>query len=559
MCFVQEEAAMRGRIKRLVNLTAAVLAGLLLACSTIKEAIPPSGSPVHHLVILHTNDTHGHPVKFFKHPAPDVGGLAARATIVHRIKGKSKNVLVLDAGDINTGRPESNLFKARPDIEGYNYIGYDAMALGNHEFDNGPDVVKEQMQLADFPFLSANIKTKQGELLTRPYIIKEFEGFKIAIFGLTTKETEFLSHPDNIKGLVFQDEVEVAKQLVPELRKQADIVIALVHMGIYNSPKLGSKRLASEVSGIDLIVDGHSHTKLDAPIVIRHTESGHKTPIVQAWKWGLVLGRTDLFIQEKRVIDYTFEAIPVNLKNVEKKPDGVMVYHYISEEIPEDPEVVRLMEPYLNSANAVLSEVVGQAEAPFFYRNVRKMESGLGNLIADSMLWYTKYMGVEFALQNGGGIRADLRKGPITQRSLHEVLPFGNSVVVLTLDGATATSLFDHIGSISRGQGAFPQVSAGVSITLNTATGKCEEIMINGEPFDPGRTYKIATNSYLAAGGDGYRMLLNAQHRYDSSMSLRDVVMMYIKHLGGTIKPGISGRINFIDQQTHSEPMPEAA
>jgi 2',3'-cyclic-nucleotide 2'-phosphodiesterase (5'-nucleotidase family) len=187
------------------------------------------------------------------------------------------------------------------------------------------------------------------------------------------------------------------------------------------------------------------------------------------------------------------------------------------------------------------------------------MESGLGNLIADSMLWYTKYMGVEFALQNGGGIRADLFKGPITQRSLHEVLPFGNSVVVLTLDGATATSLFDHIGSISRGQGAFPQVSAGVSITLNTATGKCEEIMINGEPFDPGRTYKIATNSYLAAGGDGYRMLLNAQHRYDSSMSLRDVVMMYIKHLGGTIKPGISGRINFIDQQTHSEPMREAA
>ncbi|NIR14461.1 MAG: bifunctional metallophosphatase/5'-nucleotidase, partial [Desulfobacterales bacterium] len=194
--------------------------------------------------------------------------------MVQGIRGQSKNVLVLDAGDINTGRPESNLFKARPDIEGYNYIGYDAMALGNHEFDNGPDVLKEQMQLANFPFLSANIKTKQGELLTRPYIIKEFVGFKVAIFGLTTKETEFLSHPDNIKGLVFQDEVEVAKQLVPELRKQADIVIALVHMGIYNSPKLGSKRLASEVSGIDLIVDGHSHTKLDAPIVMTDPESG---------------------------------------------------------------------------------------------------------------------------------------------------------------------------------------------------------------------------------------------------------------------------------------------
>ena len=550
---------MRARTKRLVYLTAAVLVGLLLACSTMKEAGPPSGSPVHHLVILHTNDTHGRPVKFFKDPAPDVGGLAARATIVQRIKGQSKNVLVLDAGDINTGKPESNLFNGRPDIKGFNYIGYDAMAIGNHEFDNGLDVLKKQMQWADFPFLSANVRTKQGELLTLPYIIKEFEGFKVAIFGVTTRETEFLAHPENIKGLVFQDEVEAAKLLVPELRKQADAVIALAHLGIYNSPKLGSKRLAAEVSGIDLIVDGHSHTKLDTPIVMTDPESGHKTLIVQAWKWGLVLGRVDLFIQEKRVIDYTFEAIPVNLKEVENKPDGAMVYHVIGEEIPEDPELVRLMEPYLTIANAVLFEVVGQAEETFFYRGVRKGETGLGNLVADSMLWYTKYMETDFALQNGGGIRADLPKGPITQRSVHEILPFDNSVVVLTLDGATVQSLFDHIGSISRGQGAFPQVSAGLSITLNPLTKKCENIMINGEPFDPGRTYKVATNSYLAAGGDGYRMLLNGLHRYDSSVSLRDVVMMYIKHLGGTIKPRISGRINFTDQRTHSESMQKAA
>jgi 5'-nucleotidase/UDP-sugar diphosphatase len=559
MYFAYEDSAMRARTKRLVNLTTAVLVGLLLACSTTKEAKPPSASPVHHLVILHTNDTHGHPVKFFKDPAPDVGGLAARATIVQRMRGQNKNVLVLDAGDINTGRPESNLFRARPDIEGFNYIGYDAMAIGNHEFDNAVDVLKEQMKLADFPFLSANVRTKQGELFTLPYIIKEFEGFKVAIFGVTTKETEFLAHPENTRGLVFQDEVEVAKQLVPELRKQADAVIALAHLGIYNSPKLGSKRLASEVSGIDLIVDGHSHTKLDVPIVMTDPESGHKTLIVQAWKWGLVLGRVDLFIQKKRVVDYRFEAIPVNLKEVERKPDGAMVYHFIGENIPEDPELVRLMEPYVAGASSVLSEVVGQAEETFFYRGVRKRENGLGNLVADSMLWYTKYLGVDFALQNGGGIRADLTKGPITQRSLHEVLPFGNSVVVLTLDGATMRSLFDYIGSISSGQGAFPQVSAGVSFTLNAVTKKCENIIINGEPFDPGKTYKVATNSYLAAGGDGYKMLLDALGKYESSLALRDVVIKYIDHLGGTIKPRISGRINVSDQQTRFESMKKAA
>ena len=550
---------MKASTKRLVNLTVAVLVGLLLACSSMKEAGPPSGSPVHHLVVLHTNDTHGHPVKFFKDPAPDVGGLGARATIVKRIRGQSKNVLVLDAGDINTGRPESNLFKARPDIEGYNYIGYDAMAIGNHEFDNALDVLREQMKLADFPFLSANVRTKQGELLTLPYIIKEFDGFKVAIFGLTTKETEFVAHQENIRGLVFQDEVEVAKQLVPELRKQADAVIALAHMGIYNSPELGSKRLASEVSGIDLIVDGHSHTKLDAPIVMTDPKSGHKTLIVQAWKWGLVLGRVDLFIQKKRTIEYKFEAIPVNLKEVEKKPDGALVYHVIGEDIPEDPELVRLMKPYVDRVNSLLSKVVGQAEETFFYKGVRKRETALGNLVADSMLWYTKYMEVDFALQNGGGIRTDLPKGPITQRSMHEILPFDNSVVVLTLDGATVRSLFDYMASISSGQGGFPQVSAGLSITLNTLTKKYEKIMINGEPFNPGRTYKVATNSYLAAGGDGYRMLLNALHRYDSSTSLRDVLIKYIEHLGGTIKPHIGGRINFTDQRTHSESMQKAA
>ena len=550
---------MRAQTKRLVNLAVVLLVGVLLACNTMKEAKPPSGAAVHHLVILHTNDTHGHPVKFFKAPAPDVGGLPARATIVKRTRVQNENVLVLDAGDMNTGRPESNLFQARPDIEGFNYIGYDAMAIGNHEFDNALDVLKEQMELAHFPFLSANVRTNQGELLTLPYIIRKFKGFKVAIFGVTTKETKLLAHPDNIRGLVFEDEVEVARQLVPELRKQADAVIALAHLGIYNSPELGSKRLAAEVSGIDLIVDGHSHTRLDAPIVMTNPESGHKTLIVQAWKWGLVLGRIDLFIQQKRVVDYKFEAIPINLKEVEKKPDGATVYRVIGEDIPEDPNLVRLMEPYVTGANSVLSKVVGQAEETFFSRGVRKGETALGNLVADSMFWYTKYLEVDFALQNGGGIRADLPEGPITQRSIHEILPFDNSVVVLTLDGATVRSLFDYIGSISSGQGAFPQVSAGMSITLNTLTKKCENIMINGEPFDPKKTYKVATNSYLAAGGDGYRMLRRALHRYDSSVLLRDVVIKYIEHLGGAIEPHINGRINVTDKQTQLEFMRKAA
>jgi 5'-nucleotidase/UDP-sugar diphosphatase len=550
---------MKTRLKILLQAAAVFLAGLLLSCTPSRHHDSQSDSQIHHLVVLHTNDTHGHPVKFFQYPAPDVGGLPARATVLARIREQHRNVLVLDAGDLNTGRLESNLFKARPDLEGYNYIGYDAMAIGNHEFDNPIGVLREQMELATFPFISANVRTKGGEYLAEPYIIKELDGLKVAIFGLTTKETEVIGNPENTRDLVFEDDIEIANNLVPELRREADLVIALVHLGIYDSSSKGSKRLAYEVSGIDLIVDGHSHTKLDAPIVVTHPLTGHNTPIVQAWKWGLILGKVDLFVQNKRVIDYRFEAIPINLKEVEKRPDGVKVYHFIGEEIPEDPKLLDLLEPYVAKAESVLFKVIGQAEATFFYDGVREEENPLGNLVADSMLWYTKYLGADFALQNGGGIRADLPEGRLTERMIYEALPFDSTVVVLTLDGKSVQSLFEYMATISSGEGGFPQVSERVSMTIDMRKKKCTQVMINGKPLDTSRTYKIATNSYLAAGGDGYRIFLKAIDAYDSSMSQRDVLIEYIEYLGGRIKPQTLDRIQILGKGGRAELLQEAA
>jgi len=550
---------MQPRSKIFVKITAFLAAGLLLSCTSNKSPEKRDASQLHHLVVLHTNDTHGHPLKFFHDPAPDVGGLPARATVVKRIREQHRNVLVLDGGDLNTGRSESNLFKARPDLEGYNYIGYDAMVLGNHEFDNPIDVLREQMKLANFPFVSANVRTEGGKYLTKPFIIKEFDGLRVAVFGITTKETEIIGNPEYTKGLVFEDEIEVAKNLVPELQRKADLVIGLVHLGIYDSFSKGSKRLAHEVSGIDLIVDGHSHTKLDSPIVVTHPLTGHHTPIVQAWKWGLIMGRVDLLVQNKRVIDYRYEAIPINLKEVEKKPDGTKVDHFVGEEIPEDLKLLALLEPYAAKAEAVLFKVIGQGEAPFFYDGVRKEENPLGNLVADSMLWYTKYIGADFALQNGGGIRADLPEGRLTERMIYEVLPFDSTVVVLTLDGKNVQSLFEYMATISSGQGGFPQVSEGVSITIDMSKKQCTQVMINGKPLDTSRTYKIATNSYLAAGGDGYRVFLKAMDAYDSSMFQRDVLIEYIEYLGGRIKPQTFGRIKILGKEGQAELLQEAA
>ena len=526
-------------------LPALVVVGLGLGGGCV-ETHSQGEAPRHHLVVLHTNDGHGHPVKFPYAGAPDVGGLPARATLIRTVRAENENVLVLDAGDFNTGRPESTFFKARPDLEGYNAIGYDALTLGNHEFDNPLATLREQMELANFPFLCANIKTKEGRYLARPYVIREFKGFKVAILGLTTKETEHIGNPDHLRGLLIEDEVAVAKKLVPRLRSKADLVIALVHLGIYDSPRRGSKRLASEVPGIDLIVDGHSHTRLDAPLMVTHRASDWTTPIVQAWQWGLVVGRVDLWFGGGRAMDLTFSPIPVNLKRVETSPDGSVTYSLVGKEIPEDPVLVAALQGYVDRVDALLSEPVGRAVAALSSRDGKSEETPLGDLVADATLWYTRHLAVDFAFQNAGGIRTDLPRGEISRKAIYEVLPFDNTVVVLTLKGSDLVELFHHISRLSDGAGGFPQVSDGVSFTINRVTGRCEDVRIQGNPLDPARTYRIATNSYLAAGGDGYRMFLKAVERYDSSRFLRDVFADYLKHLGGVITPVVGRRITVI-------------
>ena len=513
---------------------------LFAACSVAPR--PGQRNPAS-LVLLHTNDHHGHPVKFFRYPAPDVGGLPARATLIHRIKKKNRAVLVLDAGDLNTGRPESNFFQARPDIEGYNAIGYDAMVLGNHEFDQPREILLKQMSLARFPFLSANIRTTKGTLLARPYIVKDFGTFKVAVFGLTTKSTEAVGHPAHIKDLIFEDEVETAKKIVPRLKKEADVIIALVHMGLFASPKRGSKRLASEVEGIDLIVDGHSHTRMEAPVFVENRRSGRRVPIVQAWKWGLVLGRVDMIIEGGNVTTLSFKAIPVNLKRAEKGADGRKKLHPVGDPIPEDPALVKILRPYVEKVNASLSQVIGYAEGTYPHEGCRERETALGDLVADAMLWSTEDLDVDLALHNGGGIRAGLPRGPISKRIIHEILPFDNSVMVLTLKGSDVLSLFEHIGKIRIGSGAFPQISRGVTFTLDPVARACRDIRIQGEPIDPERFYKIATNSYLADGGDGYGIFLEAVDRYDTSRFQRDVLIDYIQSLGGRIRPLVYERI----------------
>lgn len=496
----------------------------------IDPALNNPAGPVHHLVILHTNDTHGHPLKFPHGQAQAAGGIPARSTLIREIRKDNPNVLLLDAGDLNTGRAESNLFKAMPDIEGYNEIGYDAMAIGNHEFDNPAGILQEQMQKARFPFLSANTRTRDGPPLTEGYLIKEFPGFRVAIFGLTTHETPLLANPENVRELEFLDEVQTARELVPMLREKAEVVVALTHLGIFPSALEGSRRLATQVSGIDVVVDGHSHTRLDEPQVVKNP-SGNETLLVQAWKWGLLLGRLDLWIKGGKILSHRYETIPINLDTPSSRP------------VPEDPALLAMLQPYATKAEALLSEVVGFAEAPFSARNARSEETPIGNLLADSTQWFASRWGADFSIVNGGNIRSDLPGGPVSLKSIYDMAPFENSIFVIHLNGAEVERLFDFIATIPDGRGAFPQFSREVKCVLDRSAMRLESVLIRGKPIQKERTYRVATNSYLAAGGDGYSVFAQAGERFDTAALQQPALIAYIRSLGGRLRPEVDGRI----------------
>lgn len=530
-------------MKKLRLLSVSIVAIFMMAgCGGLCAYKP--GHVENSLVVLHTNDHHGHPLAFIDNACPEQGGLAARATLVNDVRAGFQNVLVLDAGDLNTGRPESNYFKAKPDIQGYNYIKYDAMAIGNHEFDLNPTGMQEQIEASEFPWLCANAK-RNGRYLdnVKPYIIKDYKGFRVAVLGLVSAKTAISGNPKNIAGITFEDEVKVSLELVPELKKKADIVIALVHMGIYEDRSEGSKRLAAKVPGLALVIDGHTHTRLEKPVMIRNEITGKDVGIIQAKCWGLYMGKAMIRFANGEVTGLDWTPIPVNVRTM-AKIDGKETCIPAGKELKEDPVLLAALKPYQKEVENVLSEVIGSADEPFEYDMCREQETALGDIVADSQLWYMKKMGfdIDFAFQNGGGIRATLGSGEIKKQAVHEVLPFDNTLCMVSLKGSDVISLFSMApGNV--GKGAMPQVSEGVAFTINTASGTVENLMIGRQPVDPLKTYKIALNSYLAAGGDGYDVFTNHMEFYDSLKMQREVFIEYVISLGGKITPKTYQRI----------------
>ena len=498
------------------------------------------------LTILHTNDHHGHFQKFDPYPVKDVGGLAAQSTLVNIVRAEVENagghVMVLSAGDVNTGVPESDLLDAEPDFNLMNMIGYDAMTLGNHEFDNSLDVLMKQKGWAKFPFLAANVVMKgSGELLVEPYIIKEIDGLKVAVLGLITEDVPTLVLPDNVKGLEFLDVINTAERYVPELKKKADLVIALTHIGYYDSDSdselIGDAQLAEAVPGIDVIVGGHTHTSLDQPIVVGDTL------IVQADGYSEKVGRLNLTVDgdTDKVSNYTYELMPVNGKK-RVKYKGKNYYQYVGTGFVEDKDIQKAMAAYLEGADELLKKPVGTTVVELVGgKSVsRSQETNLGNLITDGMRVKT---GADIALQNGGGIRAGIAPGTITYRDVLTVQPFGNTLTEIMMTGAQIVEVL-NVAAVKVGSGGFMQVS-GLKVTYNKIAGKAENVLVGNAPIEIEKTYKVVTNNFVAAGGDGYKML-RPLAKYDTGYVDAEATMEYIrKH--GKVYPKVEGRITVVE------------
>lgn len=493
---------------RLPFIAAVVALGLVCGCATA----PADRAPIK-LTILHTNDHHG---RFWAN-ADGEYGMAARKTLLDRLRAEVRAsggyTLVLDGGDINTGVPESDLQDAEPDFKGMNLLGYDASAVGNHEFDKPPAVLEKQRQWAAFALLSANIY-RNGQRMFEPYRIFERGGYRIAVMGLTTDDTAKMVLAANVAGIEFRKPIDEAAALLPELRAKADMVIAATHMGHYTDGRhgvnaAGDVEMARATRGLDLIVGGHSQNPVcmlqenlrnDAyvPGTPCAPDRQNGTWIVQAHEWGKYVGRADFQVQVGRIELIKYQLIPVNLK---RTVDGRKVAY--TDLIPEDASVRAFLQPFQDKGQAQLTVPVGETVGVFDgdRERVRKQPTNLGRLIAQAMRDRT---GADVALMNSGGVRDSLPEGRITYRDVLKVQPFGNQVTVVRLTGAELLAYLEAAARMTPGSGAFPQ-TAGVQMRIEG--GQLKEARVNGQPIEPQREYRLAVNNFTATGGDGYPKL----------------------------------------------------
>jgi len=506
-----------------IVLSFAMVLGFLIVPTNVTQAASSES-----LTIVHVNDMHG---RVAENEGSSELGFAKLASVVNGLRATDPNVLFLNAGDTFHGTIDVNLTQGEEIVKIMNKMGFDAMTPGNHDFNYGYNRLLELKEMAEFPILGANIVKESDKTSDfEPYIIKDMEnGMKVGIFGLTTDETKYKSHPSNTIGIEFADAVTTADKYVKELKdKGADVIIGLVHLGIDESSVNTAKKLAENVEGIDLIVDGHSHHMLEEGMIV------NDTLIVQAGSYTQDVGLVKLEFEDGKLV---------------KKTAEVMTYEDLKATEP-NAEIAKMVEELVAKNEPLKNTVIGKTEVKLEGTRelVRAGETNLGNLITDAM---RKSTGADFALTNGGGIRASIDEGEITLGEILTAFPFTNTLAAIEVTGEEVLQALEHgVDAYPEPAGHFPHVS-GLTYTFDPAKPVGQRIVsvtINGEPIDKTETYTMVTNDFLAAGGDGYTMFTNKPFVGEGGL-LSDVLAEYIS-LTEMIGPRVEGRIKAVKAPT---------
>ncbi|HFD2060225.1 bifunctional UDP-sugar hydrolase/5'-nucleotidase UshA [Serratia marcescens] len=498
------------------------------------------------ITILHTNDHHGH---FWQNDHGEYG-LGAQKTLVDGIRqevaAQGGSLLLLSGGDINTGVPESDLQDAEPDFRGMNLVGYDAMAIGNHEFDNPLSVLRQQEKWATFPLLSANIYQKStGQRLFKPYALFDKQGIKIAVIGLTTDDTAKIGNPEYFTDMEFRVPAQEAKQVVEQLRKdeKPDVIIAATHMGHYDNGEHGSNapgdvEMARSLPAgyLDMIVGGHSQDPVCmagdnrkqadyVPGTPCSPDRQNGTWIVQAHEWGKYVGRADFEFRNGELKLVHYQLIPVNLKKKVEKADGTSERVYYTRQIAEDPTMMKLLTPFQDKGKAQLEVKIGSVNGKLEgdRSKVRFVQTNLARVMLAAQ---RERADADFAVMSGGGVRDSIESGDITYKNVLKVQPFGNTLVHVDMKGREVEQYLAVVANMKPDSGAYAQF-ANVSLV---ADGKgVSEVKINGQPLQADKTYRMATLNFNALGGDGYPKLDGLPSYVNTGFIDAEVLKQYIE------------------------------
>ncbi|MGI2260148.1 bifunctional UDP-sugar hydrolase/5'-nucleotidase UshA [Shewanella sp. GXUN23E] len=514
--------------------------------------------------VLHTNDNHGR----FWHNKDGEYGMAARKTLIDQIRDEVEyhggQTILLSGGDINTGVPESDMQDAVPDFIGMNLIRYDAMAVGNHEFDNPLTTLDMQAKIAQFPMLAANIYKKidgqpTDERYFKPYQVFEVNGLNIAIIGFTTKDTPKVVSPDNVKDLHFTEPQEEIHKVLAEIaaNETVDMVFALTHMGHYANGEHGTEAPGDvmlarslEQGKLQAIIGGHSQN----PVCMEPDGKSYAdfqpgdeckpdiqngTFIMQAYEWGKYVGRADFEYQDGKLSLVNYQLIPVNLK--QKNEAGELVF--ATQEIVQDAVVLDTLKFYQDQGQALLDEVLSHTDGKLNgdRNDVRAQQTNLGQLLTRAYgEWVTDNYAVtsDFAVMNSGGIRDSIQAGDITYRDVIKVQPFGNAVSFVTMSGAQVQ---DYLANVAvKTGGGMPQLypmemTVHCDATEINPDASASDIVaiksLGGREFALEDKYTFTLINFSAKGGDKYPIVTELPTYVDTQIADAAVLREYfVKH-----------------------------